>query len=150
MKINSFYFRNIVTILFVVTIISGCTIIRNISENISGNYADGIKKNSVAISKSQVFDYKIDDCFLKVLNIFETGQINSKILKVDIYNYSILALVSRGKMLEEVDTIFDANSADVAIFLSEESSGKTKVDIRSFSSLFAEYTAEILFEKLQK
>lgn len=142
------FIKKISTIFFVI-IISGCTIIRNISENISGNYLDGLKKNSSAISKTQVFDYKIDDCFIKVLNIFETGKISSKILKVDIHNYSILAMVSGGPMLDEADSIFDANSADVGIFLSEESSSKTKVDIRSFSSLFTERTAKMLFQELQ-
>ena len=124
----------------------GCTIFSNITDNIAGNYMSSLERIR-ADGKTKIFNYEINECFEKVLAILDKEIIDAEILKIDRRNYSILLLVSC-PMMEESDSIFYANSADVGIFFTPESADKTKVQITSLSSLFVDHTAEKIFSKL--
>lgn len=127
--------------------LGGCSVFKNITDSVAGRYMGRLERETKNV-KSQVFDCGIGDCFDKIIDILETMQ--AKILKLDIYNYSILALVSRFGMEEESgETIFDTNNADVGIFLSEASPGKTKVKISCLSSVFLDYSSQKIFSELQ-
>jgi len=135
-------------IIFVCLILSGCAIPKNIVESISGNYMGGLKGDK-ASSISQVYVYSIDECFEKVLSILEGSVLKASILKKNKKSYSILALVSQQSSLEEIDSTFEANSADVGIFMTKVGPGTTKVEIKSWSSIISNYTAKKLFAELQ-
>ena len=134
-------------IIFVCLILGGCAIPKNIVESISGNYMGGLKSDK-ASSISQVCVYPIDECFERVLSILEGSVLNASILKKNKQSYSILALVSQQSLLEEIDSTFEANSADVGIFLTKVGPGTSKVEIRSWSSIITNYTAKKLFAEL--
>lgn len=141
-----YYLSGILAALFVFAI-CGCTFIKDVSNNISGSSLKGLerkKENSI----SQVFDCEISDCFDRVVNIL--GDMHCEILKIDVEKYSILSLVWAGEMFEQVDSIYEANRADVGIFFTEEEPGKTKVEINSFSTFFIEYTAKRIFSRLEQ
>ncbi len=127
----------------------GCSITRNVTGGILGNYMGGLSSDK-AISKSQVFVYTIEACFEKVQEVLKGSEIDAKILKIDRRNYAILALISQESKLEEIDSIFDANSADVGIFLTSVGQTTTSVEIRSLSSVMTAYSAKVLFAELQK
>ncbi|MDD5618728.1 MAG: hypothetical protein PHG69_06510 [Candidatus Omnitrophica bacterium] len=99
-------------------------------------------------AKSEVFDCTISVCFEKVLDFVKNKMPDTEILKLDRRNYSILLLVVRPMMEDVDDSVFAANSADVAIFLAYAGDNKTKVEINSLSSLFVDYTAEKVFAEL--
>lgn len=127
----------------------GCSLPRQIVENINGNYMDGLY-SAKAQSLSQVCLYNIDECYAKVLDILNSNVIDAKVLKKNKYGYYILALVSADKSMEEIDSVFDANSADVGIYLSKVGPETTKVEIRSLSIVFVNYSAKKIFPELQK
>ncbi|MFH1621764.1 MAG: hypothetical protein ABIA97_01385 [Candidatus Omnitrophota bacterium] len=135
-------------IIFIYLILCGCAIPKNIVESISGNYMGGLNSDK-ASSISQVCVYPIDECFEKALSILMGSELNASILKKNTKNYAILALVSRQSLLEETESTFEANSADVGIFLAKVGPGTTKVEVRSWSSVMADYTAKKLFAGLQ-
>ena len=129
--------------------LSGCAIAKNITEGVVGDYIGNLER-SRANGKSQTFDYKIDECFNRVSSILNYEKSNAEILKIDINNKSILAVVSRATLHGEdnSDNVFDMNTADVGIFFTKEGESKTKVEVCSLSSLFVDHTAEIIFSKL--
>ncbi|MBL7130316.1 MAG: hypothetical protein ISS45_02760 [Candidatus Omnitrophica bacterium] len=149
MKDRNSYFIKISLIFFIVVTVCGCAFSRKVVDNIAGNYMGGLKSDK-ANSKSEVFIYGLDECFEKVLAILNGKAIDTTILKTDRSNYSILVLVSSDSMLEDDDRVFDANSADVGIFLTKVGPRTTRVEIRSLSSIFTNYTAKQLFLELQK
>ena len=147
MKRNKHYFKFTVWILFTLGI-CGCGIFKNITDSVTGRYIKGLEQQTEK-AKSQIFDYGITDCFGKITHILEDMQ--AKILKIDIYKYSILASVSREGMEEEDDDIvFDTNNVDVGIFLTEEGPDKTRVKISCLSSVFLDYSSQAIFSKLQQ
>jgi len=137
----------ILLIFFVVAHLYGCGMLRSISSGIAGRYMAGIEETRGS-GQEQVFNYDIDECFDKVLAILDTAAIDATILKIDRRNYKILVLVSRPMMDDVDDSIFYANSVDVGIFFTQDSQDKTKVEIVSLSSYFAEHTADKIFPEL--
>jgi hypothetical protein len=152
MKLNNSLIITL-TFLFAAVFCSGCSMPRKVVENTLGNYMDGLNNDDVS-SLSQIFTYEIDDCFEKILAIVKDSAIDSVtdvvVLKIDRRNYSMLILVSREPSLEDVDSIFDADGADVGIFLSSVGPDSTRVELRSLSSVIADHTAVKLFPELQK
>jgi hypothetical protein len=127
----------------------GCALPRKVVENISGNYMGGLNSEE-AKTASQVCLYGLDECFDKVLAILQGDAIDATILKIDRRNYAILALVSTGSTVEETESLFDANSTDIGIYLTKIGPETTRVEVRSLSSVFTDYTAGKLFPELQK
>jgi len=146
MKANIYRVGYLLTILYMIVSLCGCTIFSNIADNIAGNYMSSLERIK-ADGQTKIFNYEINECFKKVLAILDEEIIDVKILKIDRRSYSILLLVSR-PMIEEADSVFYANSADVGIFFTPESANNTKVQITSLSSLFVDHTAEKIFTKL--
>lgn len=147
------YRRKIATSLLYVLILLltmtsvGCTLVRDTSANIAGSYLKGLERDREN-GVSRVVNYSIDESFERTLNILLA--MGAKIMKVESENYSILAVVSGGPMLEDsIDSTFDANSADVGIFFSAQGSQRTKISIRCFSTSILEYTTNKIFSKLQ-
>jgi len=139
--------RIIILIVFIVTNLCGCGIVRGIYSGIAGHYMGGLeeaRENSVA----KVFNYSIDECFDKVLAILDSEAIDAIVLKIDRRNYKIMTSVSR-PLLQDVDeSVFYANNVDVGLFFTQEEQQKTKLEIVSLSSLFVEHTAEKIFAEL--
>ena len=131
----------------IVILLSGCSMIAGIGDSILGTYMGGLEK-ARSKGKFKVFDDKIGDCFDKALIIL--GQMDAEIIKMDIHRYKIMAVVNR-EPLSEIDQaeVEKVNTADVGIFLTEISDGKTKVEVSSLSSPFVNYVSEILFSKLE-
>jgi hypothetical protein len=127
----------------------GCSIPKRIADNIVGNDSEGLIKES-ASAKEQIVVYSLDECFDKVLAILGSKAISAQVLKTDRKQHSILALISRESLLEQSDGIFDTNNADVGIFLSRVGPQTTKVQVRSLSSVFVDYTSKIIFPELQR
>jgi len=124
---------------------SGCSMLKNVPEIIVGDYMGSLEKARQK-GQSKIFDCKIDDCFDRILVIL--SQMQADILKTDIFGYKIMAVVSR-KPLSKVENENNVNTADVGIFLSQTSDGKTKVEVSSLSSIFVNYVAETIFSKLE-
>ena len=55
----------------------------------------------------------------------------------------------RNKIEEDIDSLFEGNSADVGIFLSSLGPNTTQVEVKSLSSVIADYTAMKLLPQLQ-
>ena len=138
----------IVLVSFIVSIVSGCSLPRKVAENISGNYMDGLGRVEAA-SRSQVCLYGIDECFQKVVDVLNSPAIDATILKTDKRNYSTLVLIAGETPLEEIGSIFEANSADVGIYLTKIGQETTKVELRSLSSTLVDYAAKRIFPVLQ-
>lgn len=136
-------------ILFMAIACSGCSLPRKVVENTLGNYMDGLNNDDVS-RLNQVFAYGIEECFEKILAILRDSVIDVDVLKIDRRNYSMLILVSREPSLEEIDSIFDGDGADVGIVLSSVGPDSTRVELRSLSSVIVDYTAVKLFPELQK
>ncbi len=121
----------------------GCTLTRDISDNITGSYLKGLERDRES-GVSRIVNYSIDESFERTINILLA--MDAKIMKVESENYSILAVVSGGPMLEDsIDSTFDANTADVGIFFSAQGSQRTKISIRCFSASILEHAAKKIF-----
>jgi len=102
-------------------------------------------KNGV---QSSVFDCAVDVCFQKVLAFVKGKMEGTQILRIDRRAPALLLLVSR-PTLEEIEGNFAANVADTAVFFIKEGVNKTRIEINSLSSLFAEYAADKIFGELR-
>ncbi len=142
MKISKFFLAtNILAIIF---LFSGCVVLRNITGS-SLSVLQRVKD----YTQSQAFDYEINDCFQRVLAFAKDEMAETEILKINRRKHAILLLVSRPTFESiDMDGKFTPNNADVGIFFTQEGANKTKVEVNSLSSLFAEYTAEKIFAKL--
>lgn len=147
-RYSNIRFAAILSFCLIVIVCSGCSLPRRVVENISGNYMDGLKRDEAA-SASQVCLYGLDECFKKVLDVLNSSAIDATILKINKTNYSIMALIAGETPLEEIESIFEANSVDVGIYLTKIGPETTKVEIRSLSSTFVDYSAKRIFPALQ-
>lgn len=128
--------------LFAITSV-GCTLTRDISDNITGSYLKGLERDRES-GVSRIVNYSIDESFERTINILLA--MDAKIMKVESENYSILAVVPGGPMLEDsIDSTFDANTADVGIFFSAQGSQRTKISISCFSTSILEHAAKKIF-----
>ena len=143
-KISTKVIKAILPLLLII-LIYGCSTIKGIGESIVGTYMGGLEK-ARANGKAEVFDYTIGDCFDKILIILD--DIDAKVIKMDIHNYKILAVIYRAVEIEDVDS--DVNTADVGFFLTQGERGGTKVEISCFSSVFLKYVSDTMFSKLKK
>lgn len=124
----------------------GCAPIRNKIDQVTGRYMGGLQRAS-AKEKSTVVNYGIAESFDRVSGILI--EMKATVVKVDVHNYAILAVISGGPMMEEeTESTFEANTADVGIFFTEESPTQTKISIRCLSETIADYTAKNIFSKL--
>ncbi|MDD5004954.1 MAG: hypothetical protein PHS93_00420 [Candidatus Omnitrophica bacterium] len=142
------YFTKLLLVFFVMITMCGCSILSNITRNIMGNSISVLKRDRPN-AKSRVFDCEIRTCFKKIVAILDFGIIDNQILALDKRNFTILVLVSRPTEEKSDDIPFNISNTDVGIFLTQESPGRTKVEISSLSSLFAEYTSDKIFQELQ-
>ena len=152
MKITMRYprirFATILIIGLIVCIASGCSLSKRVVENISGNYMGGLNSDEAA-SKSQVCLYGLDECFQKVVDVLNSPVIDATILKINKNDYSMLVLIAGETPLEEIESIFEANSSDVGIYLTKIGPETTKVELRSLSGTFVDYAAKRIFPELQ-
>jgi len=129
-----------------VLLISGCVIVENVSDNIAGTYVKTLERNKEN-GASKVVNYSIGESFERVVHILD--KMGVEIMKVNSKDYSIFAVASGGKLIEDsIDSTFQANTADVGIFFVEEEKNKTKIYISCFSSLVLERTADEVFSQL--
>ena len=128
-------------------VLSGCVFVRNASDNIIGNYLNSLERCKES-GKSRVVDYSVEDSFERVVHILDG--MDADIMRVKRDDYSILALVSGGPLMDEdsVESTFGANSADVGIFFVKESPKKTRIYISCLSELVLERTADTIFSQL--
>lgn len=139
------FFSSTLIVLVAVTC-AGCVVVRDTADNIAGTYLKGLERNH-ARGASRVVDYGVDESFERTLNILVA--MNAKIMRVESHNYSILAVVSGGPMLEDaIDSDFDANTADVGIFFSEAGPQRTTITLRCLSTSILEYASDAIFSKL--
>lgn len=135
----------VVLFLFAITSV-GCTLVRDISDNIAGTYLKGLERKREN-EMSRVVNYSIDESFERTLNILLA--MDAKIMKVESESYAILAVVSGGPMLEDsIDSTFEANTADVGIFFSAQEPQRTKISINCFSTSILEHAANEIFSKI--
>jgi len=139
MKVTNFFTKYLLIFIF---LLSGCAVV----DNIVGNSASTLERLPQSPYK-QVFNYNVDDCFDKVLKFLKGWDAGARILKVNKYTYYILASISR-PTLEEIESTFPANNADVIILFTPQDDKTTKIEVNSLSSLFAEYTMDKISNEL--
>jgi hypothetical protein len=127
---------------------SGCSVPQRIADDVAGTNMGRLQREDVK-GISQEVGQEIEECFDKVLAILNSDIIEAELLKIDRRRHSIMALVSRGSELEDVESVFDENSADVGIFLVSAGPKATRVEIKSLSSITADYAAMKIFPELQ-
>ncbi|MFC1709292.1 hypothetical protein ACFL2J_04460 [Candidatus Omnitrophota bacterium] len=148
MKHSKHYLVVILIIGLTVLASNGCSIPKRVAEHVSGNYMGRLEKDDIQ-GISQIVTLEMDECFQKVLALLKSNIIELEVLKIDRRNNSIMALVSQEATLDDIDSVFDENSADVGIFLVSAGPRTTKVEVRSLSSAIADYTAMKIFPALQ-
>lgn len=135
----------------VIFLFSGCSMIsritRGATRNIAGTSISALERVKDGV-QSSVFDCGVDDCFQKVLTFVKGKMEGVQVLRIDRQAPALLLLVSR-PTLEEIEGDFAANVADTAVFFIKEGVNKTRIEISSLSSLFAEYTADKIFSELR-
>ena len=92
--------------------------------------------------------YALHDSFERVIAILL--EMEAEILKVDSTSYAVLALVPGGPPMEEetVESVFDANTADVGVFFSEKEAQQTEITVSCFSSSVRKRVSEAIFSQL--
>jgi hypothetical protein len=136
--------KKVLIALLPVFLLSGCVVLRNLTGD-SFYVLERTKDYAV----KETLDYSPGECIDKVLSVIKEKMADSDILKIDRRRNRLLLLVVRPSMEENDDIKFTLNSADVALFFTAKEQNKTEVEINSLSSIFVDYTKEIIFSQLK-
>lgn len=126
---------------------SGCAFLREPVSMVKGTSLQSLKeRRDDGVCKT--VPYALHDSFERVIAIL--SEMEAEILRVDSTSYAILALVSGGPLMEEetVESVFDANTADVGVFFSEKEAQQTEITVSCFSASVRKRVSEAIFSQL--